>query len=83
MTLMHINDDPIIPAPEVYIQRMCLSDGSTDYFVTVKVQDRVTTPHMFKDRYKAEYECAYWRHIFFNEPKPYILAYDEESHPND
>lgn len=73
----------IIARIKVDIQRMRLSDGSTDYFVRIRCNGRTTTPHVFKDRYKAEYECAHWRHIFFNEPNPDILAYDEESFPND
>ena len=67
----------------VDIQRMRLSDGRCDYFVRIDCDGRSVTPHVFRERYKAEYEVAHWKHIFFNEPKPDIMAYDEESHPND
>ena len=67
----------------VSLMRMRLSDNTTDYFVHINYNGRTTTPHMFKDRYKAEYEVAHWKHIFFGEPEPDLMAFDEESYPND
>lgn len=72
----------VIPVPKVSVKKMRCSGGD-DYFVSIVCDGREITPHVFKMRYKAEYEVAYWKHVFFGEPKPRILAFSEESHPND
>jgi hypothetical protein len=45
-------------APQVSIMPMGLSDGRTDYYVQIKVGDRVVTPHVFREEYKAAYHVA-------------------------
>lgn len=42
----------------VRIKPMSLSDGRTDYFVSIKVGDREVTPHVFREEYKAAYHVA-------------------------
>jgi hypothetical protein len=42
----------------VSIKPMALSDGRTDYFVSIKVGDRDVTPHVFREEYKAAYHVA-------------------------
>ena len=73
----------VIPLPVAEVIRMRLSDGTTDYFVSITCDGRQITPHVFKTRYKAEYEVAEWRYIFQGGIKPDILHYDEETFPND
>jgi hypothetical protein len=43
---------------EVSIVPMALSDGRTDYFVSIKVGERVVTPHVFREEFKAAYHVA-------------------------
>lgn len=42
----------------VSIKPMKLSDGRTDYYVSIKVGDRDVTPHVFREEYKAAYHVA-------------------------
>ncbi|MEY9247608.1 hypothetical protein [Bradyrhizobium elkanii] len=42
----------------VSIKPMKLSDGRTDFFVSIKIQDRDVTPHVFREEYKAAYHVA-------------------------
>lgn len=66
----------------VAVQTMKTSKGA-DYYVSVACGDRSCTPHMFLDRYKAEYEVAHWQWIFGQRAEePYILDYSEETYPN-
>ncbi|MHC2249941.1 hypothetical protein [Bradyrhizobium elkanii] len=50
--------DVDIAPTEVSIKPMHLSDGRTDYFVSIKVSDREVTPHVFREEYKAAYHVA-------------------------
>lgn len=66
----------------VAVQTMKTSKGA-DYYVSVACGNRSCTPHMFLDRYKAEYEVAHWQWIFGQRAEePYILDYSEETYPN-
>ncbi|MFV0800604.1 hypothetical protein EGJ57_04680 [Brucella anthropi] len=60
--------------PTVCVGEMQTSAGA-DYYVCVKVGDREITPHMFKERWKAEYEVAEWQWLFNDGEKPDLLAY--------
>lgn len=42
----------------VAVKPMQLSDGRTDYFVSIKAGDREVTPHVFREEYKAAYHVA-------------------------
>lgn len=44
--------------PVVSLLPMRLSDGRCDYFVLIKVGDREVTPHVFREKYKADYHIA-------------------------
>jgi hypothetical protein len=44
--------------PKVSIEPMYLSGDRVDYFVAIRVGDRVVTPHVFREEYKAAYHVA-------------------------
>nr|WP_278388440.1 hypothetical protein [Brucella intermedia] len=60
--------------PIACVGEMQTSSGA-DYYVCVKVGGREITPHMFKERWKAEYEVAEWLWLFNGGEKPDLLAY--------
>lgn len=67
-----------MPAPVVSVLEMKTSAGS-DYFVHIRVADREVTPHVFKHRWKAEYEVDHWKWIFGQTDKePDIMDYGPE-----
>lgn len=68
---------PPMPAPVVSVQEMKTSAG-TDYFVHIRVADRTVTPHVFKQRWKAEYEVDHWKWIFGQGDEPNIMDYGPE-----
>lgn len=62
------------PEPVVSVQEMKTSAG-VDHFVHIRVADREITPHVFKERWKADYEVAEWKWLFGQGEKPDLLAY--------
>ncbi|AIK68467.1 hypothetical protein P10VF_254 [Rhizobium phage vB_RleM_P10VF] len=72
-------NEPKTCAPVVSIKPMKLSDGSTDYYVSIQVGDREITPHKHKIKGRAEYDVANWNYIFFGGEQPDILAFQTES----
>ncbi|MER9524045.1 hypothetical protein NKI96_10715 [Mesorhizobium sp. M0292] len=66
---------------EVSIKPMRLSDGRCDYFVSFKHGDREATPHVFRERFKAEYHVAFYRWLFGQGEKPYILDFKDDEWP--
>jgi hypothetical protein len=60
--------------PVVTVQEMQTSAG-TDYFVHIRVADRTVTPHVFKQRWKAEYEVDHWKWIFGQGEEPDLMEY--------
>lgn len=67
---------------ECFVREMRTSKGS-EFFVVVKRDGRELTPHMYTERWKAEYDVASWQHLLCGAPKPDILAYgpSEDSAP--
>jgi hypothetical protein len=65
----------------VSVKPMALSDNRTDYFVAIIVGDREITPHVFREQYKAEYEVASFKWLFFGGEEPDLMAYNEDSWP--
>lgn len=63
------------------IKPMRLSDGRTDYFVSIKRDDREVTPHVFSDEYKAAYHVALYNWLLNGEAKPDLMAFDEGDFP--
>lgn len=59
------------------VSEMKTSAGA-DYFVSIKCDGREITPHMFKERWKAEYEVAEWKWLFGQGEKPDLMAYGPE-----
>jgi hypothetical protein len=45
-------------AAVVSVKEMKLSDGRSDFFVSIRVGDREVTPHVFRERFKSEYHVA-------------------------
>lgn len=67
---------------EIYVTEYKATFGS-DYFVTFKRGEKIITPHVFREKDKADYEVASYRHFFFGEPKPDILDFfDKRSDTN-
>lgn len=67
-----------VRAPVVTIQEMQTSAG-TDYFVHIRVADREITPHVYKQRWKAEYDVDHWKWIFGQiAEQPDIMNYGPE-----
>lgn len=52
--------EPLYPGPRpvVSIKPMQLSDGRTDYFVSIQVGEKDVTPHVFREEFKAAYHVA-------------------------
>jgi len=70
------------PAPVVSIQPMSLSDGRTDYFVSIKVGDREVTPHVFREEYKAAYHVALYDWLLNgNGEEPDVVAFGPDDWP--
>ncbi|WP_191126165.1 hypothetical protein [Mesorhizobium sp. B2-1-2] len=76
-----------LPAPgegeatEVSIKPMHLSDDRCDYFVSIQHGDREVTPHVFRERFKAEYHVALYRWVLCQSDKPDIMKFDEGDWP--
>jgi hypothetical protein len=61
--------------PVVRVKTMRLSDGRSDYFVSIKVGDKEITPFVFKEEYKAAYEAASFDWLLNGADEPNILDY--------
>lgn len=57
-------------------------DGSTaDFFVSIKVGDREVTPHVFRERFKAEYHVALYDWLLNGGDEPELMAFREDEWP--
>lgn len=66
----------------VDVQTHRKSQGA-DYFVRITCDGREVTPHVFTERWKAEYEAAHYAWVFhLRDEKPWPLDYDAERYPN-
>ncbi|MBZ9973462.1 hypothetical protein LB517_27925 [Mesorhizobium sp. BR1-1-12] len=52
---------------EIKVKPMRLSDDRCDYFVSFQCGEREVTPHVFRERFKAEYHVALYRWLFGQE----------------
>lgn len=59
---------------ECFVREMRTSKGA-EFFVVVKRDGRELTPHMYTERWKAEYDVASWQHLLCGAPEPDLLAY--------
>ncbi|RWF33748.1 hypothetical protein [Mesorhizobium sp.] len=66
---------------EVSIKPMRMCDGRCDYFVSFKHGDREVTPHVFRERYKAEYHVALYKWLFGQGDKPHLLDFFDGEWP--
>lgn len=66
---------------EVSIKPMRLSDDRCDYFVSFKHGGREVTPHVFRERFKAEYHVALYRWLFGQGVEPGLLEFREGEWP--
>ncbi|MER8560120.1 hypothetical protein [Mesorhizobium sp. M0578] len=78
----------LFPLPEapaapvgVSIKPMRLSDGQCDYFVSFEHGAREVTPHVFRDRFKAEYHVALYRWLFGQGDEPDIMEFNKDEWP--
>lgn len=71
----------LVDAPEISIKPMRLTDGRCDYFVSINHGDREVTPHVFRERFKAEYHVALYRWLFGQGAKPDIMEFNKEDWP--
>lgn len=69
------------PRPVVSVQTMRLSDGRADHFVSIKVEDRVVHPHVFRSEYKAAYHVALYSWLLNGGTEPDLMAFDEHDWP--
>lgn len=60
---------------KIDVAEMKLSGDRCDYFVRIRVGDREITPHVFRERWKAEYEVAEWEWLLNGKDKPDLMAY--------
>lgn len=71
-----------IGTPKVSIKPMKLSDGRTDFYVEIRVGDRVVYPHVFRDgEYKAAYHVALYNWLLNGKPKPRVIEFGEGDFP--
>lgn len=69
-------------AVDISVQTMRLSDGRSDYFVAFKCADREVTPHVFRERYKAEYHVALYKWLFGQEAEePSAVEFNADDWP--
>lgn len=73
--------DALERCPVVSIKPMALSDGSTDYFVSIMVGDREITPYKLREEWQAAYEADSFRWLLLGAEQPDILAYGPEGWP--
>ncbi|TIT80128.1 MAG: hypothetical protein E5W57_04145 [Mesorhizobium sp.] len=66
---------------EISIKPMRLSGGRCDYFVSFKHGDREITPHVFSERFKAEYHVALYRWLFGQGDKPELMEFSKGEWP--
>lgn len=66
----------------VSVQTMRLSDGRSDYYVSIRVGDRQVHPHMFREEYKAAYHVALYDWLLNGSgEEPDLMAFDESDWP--
>lgn len=63
---------------ECFVREMRTSKGS-EFFVVVRCNGRELTPHMYTERWKAEYDVASWQHLLCGAPEPDLLAYGPDA----
>jgi len=75
-TAMHVlrKEGIVLMGVECGVKTMKTSSGE-DHYVSVACGGRELTPHMFRERWKADYEVAEWRWLLNGAEKPDILAY--------
>lgn len=67
---------------ECFVREMRTSKGS-EFFVVVRCNGRELTPHMYTERWKAEYDVASWQHLLCGAPEPDLLAYGPDAASHD
>ncbi|TCU34089.1 hypothetical protein [Rhizobium azibense] len=63
------------------VKPMRLSDGRTDYFVSIRKGDREVTPHMFREEYKAAYHVALYDWLLNGKEAPDLMAFGQDEFP--
>lgn len=70
-----------VARPDVTIQSMKLSDGRTDYYVSIRVCGREVTPHVYREEYKAAYHVALYNWLLNGGEKPDLMAFNPDDFP--
>jgi hypothetical protein len=66
----------------VSIKPMRLSDGRTDYFVSIRVGDREVTPHVFREEFKTAYHVALYDWLLNgNGEEPDVVDFSPDDWP--
>lgn len=69
------------PNLQIRVWTMRTSSGA-DYYVSFEKDGRQATPHVFSERFKAEYHVALYRWLLLNEGEyPDVMAFDEDEWP--
>jgi hypothetical protein len=71
----------VTPRYVVSVQPMKLSDGRTDFFVSIRSGDREVTLHVFREEYKAAYHVALYEWLLNGAEEPDLVAFDEKDWP--
>lgn len=67
--------------PAVSVQEMRLSDGRSDFYVAIRCGDREVTPHVFRERFKAEYHVALYDWLLNGGDEPNVIEFNENDWP--
>jgi hypothetical protein len=70
-----------IEAPVVSISPMKLSDGRTDFYVEIRVGDRIVYPHVFRAEFKAAYHVALYDWLLNRKPAPDLMEFRDDDFP--
>lgn len=81
-----VQPDPRAPetksqSPIVSVKTYRKSGDAADYFVSIAVGDREVTPHVFSERFKAEYHVALYDWLLNGAPKPDLMAFNPGDWP--
>jgi hypothetical protein len=65
----------------VSVLPMQLSGGRTDFFVSIQAGERVVTPHVFREEYKAAYHVALYDWLLNGGTEPDLMAFGPDDWP--
>lgn len=66
---------------KVSVKEMRLSDGRSDFYVSIQRGGREVTPHAFRERFKAEYHVALYDWLLNGGDEPCVIDFNENDWP--